>query len=191
MRHRISRLQFNRFTSWRKATIASLTRSLLQYESIKTTSVKAKAVRPVAEKLIGLAKEDTLAARRRAFKIISNHKLVSLLFSDIGKRFANRTGGYVRIINLGRRRGDNAEIVILELTEIRRKDFKKLKKEKAAKEEGRTEEPKAKLSTEEKAEEKKAKPEVKVMERPGSAKKPSKKFLGGIRGIFKKERDSL
>ncbi|MDD2752756.1 MAG: 50S ribosomal protein L17, partial [Candidatus Omnitrophica bacterium] len=135
MRHAKSGLQFNRFTSWRDATLKSLARSALIYQSIKTTKVRAKAVKPMLEKLIRLAKENTLTAKRRAFQILNDHQLVALLFKEIGPRFANRASGYTRILDLGKRRGDNAEIVILELTEIKKKEPKKTKKEEKSKEE--------------------------------------------------------
>jgi large subunit ribosomal protein L17 len=187
MRHRKSRLQLNRFTSWRKATLISLARNLLIHESIKTTKIKAKAARPLVEKLISLGKKNTLAAKRQAFSILQDHKLVSLLFSDIATRFGNRIGGYIRILNLSARRGDNAKMVILELTEIRKKKPKKIKAETEKKPEHEPE-----IIKEEPLEEKKpraAGPAVK--EKSPIEKKPGKKFLGGLRGIFKKERDSL
>ncbi|MFH1640383.1 MAG: 50S ribosomal protein L17 [Candidatus Omnitrophota bacterium] len=187
MRHSKSRLQLNRFTSWRKATLISLARNLLIHESIRTTKTKAKAVRPLAEKLISLGKKNTLSAKRQAFSILQDHKLVSLLFSDIAPRFGNRIGGYLRILNLGSRRGDNAKMVVLELIEIRKK--KKTKKIKTETENKKEQEPE--IIKEEPLEEKKPETGGAVKEKPPITKKPSKKFLGGLRGIFKKERDSL
>ncbi len=185
MRHGKKRLQLNRFTSWHKATLKSLARNLLIYQSIKTTRSRAFAVKPLAEKLITLSKENTLAAKRQAFKILCDHKLVSRLFNEIGLRFKHRTGGYTRIINLGKRRGDDANMVIFELTEIIKKEIKKPKK---------TEEAKTKqiegtpvIETAPKTEDTAKKKKEKLPE----SKKPAKKFLGGIRNIFKKERDSL
>ncbi|MFA5156338.1 MAG: 50S ribosomal protein L17 [Candidatus Omnitrophota bacterium] len=189
MRHKDKRLQLNRFTSWYKATMISMARSVLINQSIKTTKHRAMAVKPLVEKLITLAKEDTLTARRRAFQILGDHKLVSALFKDIGPRFAKRTGGYVRVIGLGNRRGDGAEMSILEFTEIKKREVKKPKKE-AVKGEEKT----AGKPSEQSAEEHKQKPRtdtaVKEEKHPEN-KKPAKKFLGGIRNIFKKERDSL
>ncbi len=126
MRHRKARFQLNRFTSWRKATLISLAKSLFIHQSIKTTKTRASAVKPLVDKLIGLAKENTLAAKRRAYKILGDHKLVSLLFSDMASRFLQRQSGFTRILNLNNRRGDNARMVILELTEIKKKEVKKL-----------------------------------------------------------------
>lgn len=183
MRHTKKRLQLNRFTSWHKATLKSLARSLLIYQSIKTTRSKAFAVKPLVEKLITLAKENSLTAKRRAYKVLCDHKLVSLLFSDIGPRFKNKNSGFVRIIGFGTRRGDGAELSILELTEIKKKEVKSPKKE-HAKEPSKTE---TKPSSEVKPRTETAVKE----ERHPETKKQSKKFLGGIRKIFRKERESL
>ena len=177
MRHAKAGLQFNRFTSWRAATLNGMARSILIYQSIKTTKVRAKAVKPLVEKLITLAKENSLAAKRQANKILNDHELVSLLFNEIGPRFANRASGFTRILDIGKRRGDNAEIAILELTEIKKKEPKKVKKEKEEKP---------------KEEQVSAQPhEHEHPEKEKPADHKQKKFLGGIRGIFKKERDSL
>lgn len=181
MRHRKRRLQLNRFTSWRQATLVSLAKNLLIHQSIKTTQTKSHAVKPVVDRLISLAKQNSLFAKRQAFKILNDHKLVSMLFNDLGQRFKNKTGGYTRILKLGlRRRGDNAGLVMLELTEKKIKP-RKLKKQKEAK-------------AEEEIRPAAEKPEI-AKERPSIpapvTKKPPKKFLGGLRKIFKKERDSL
>jgi large subunit ribosomal protein L17 len=187
MRHKKARLQLNRFTSWRDATVASLVRSLLIYQSINTTLHRAKAARPLAEKLISKAKENTIAARRKAFEVLGDHKLVSLLFKDIGPRFTKRQGGYTRIINLGPRRGDNASMVIWELTEIKAKEIKKPKKVKDA----QAVEAGGEGVTEAFPEETHGK-QADVKEKHPVNQKPPKKFLGGIKNIFKKkERDSL
>lgn len=191
MRHAKLRHQLNRSTSWRRATILSLAKNLIIQQSIKTTKAKALAARPLIEKLISLAKKNTLAAKRHAFKILGDHKLVSLLFSDIGPRFTKRTGGYIRILNLGQRRGDNAKMVILELTEIKKKEPKKPKKIKTLHTEEITKPQAPQAGHEEKPEEKKPKTEVALKERPPISKKPAKKFFGGLRQIFKKKSDSL
>lgn len=190
MRHAKKRLQLNRFTSWRRATLISLASSLIKHQSIRTTLHKAKAAQPLVEKLILLARENTLAARRQAAKILNNHQLVKLLFAEIGSRFAKRNSGFTRIINIGARRGDNAKIAILELTEIiKQKKAKKQKKEKEGKPQ---EEAQVQKETEKPAAQK---PEIStgvaVKEKPPIVKKPAKKFFGGIKSIFKKERDSL
>ncbi len=186
MRHANIKLQLNRSTSWRKATLISLARALIIHQQIHTTLHKAKAVKPLADRLISLGKKNSLFAKRQAYKILGNHRLVSLLFKDIAPRFANRIGGYTRILNLGVRRGDNAQLVILALTEIKERESKKVKTEADKKTETSIEKPK-----EEKPKEEKLKTEVATKEKPPIAQKPQKKFLGGLRGIFKKERDSL
>lgn len=190
MRHAKARHQLNRFTSWHRATIVSMMRSLLTYQRIETTLAKAKAVRPHIEKLIALAREDSLANKRRAFRLLSDHRLVSLLFNDIAKRFIGRAGGYTRILRLGNRRGDNAQLALLELTEIKT-EVKKQKKGKAVKEakpETKTVSGPEPIKT---ADEKEHKTETAVKEKLPATKRPSKNFLGGLRDIFKKERDSL
>jgi len=191
MRHSKNKFLLNRFTSWRYATLISLARSVLLYQSVKTTKTKARAVQPLIEKLITLARCNSLAAKRQAYKVLGDHKLVKMLFNDIGPRFANRQCGYTRILNLGSRRGDNAELAILELTEIKKKEIKKQKK---PKEETPKEETKQPQAVQEEVQPLEKQPKGKVMvqeEKPQIIKKPPKKFLGGIRNIFKKERDSL
>lgn len=131
MRHRVRSDRFGRFSSYRKATIKSIVKAVLLHQSITTTKAKAKSVRRAVEKIITLGKKGTLSAKRRAFSLLCDHKLVKLLFDTIAPKFANRVGGYTRIIPYRRQRGDNAELVILELTE--KYELKKL--EKPAKEE--------------------------------------------------------
>ena len=192
MRHAKKRLQLGRFTSWHKATIKSLARNIVIHQSIKTTLTRAKASRQVVEKLISLAKENTLFARREAHRLLGEHKLVALLFNEIGPRFEKRASGFTRIISLGRRRGDDAEMVIFELTEIKKKDAKKPRAAKEVKAhpvqntDALVEEKPVK---EEPADEKKHEPSAKVS--PAKDKKPQKKFIGGIRNIFRKKSDSL
>lgn len=187
MRHSKKRLQLNRWTSWHDATIESLARNILIHQSIRTTEHRAKAARPLVEKLIALSKANTLAAKRNAYKVLGDHKLVSTLFNEIGPRFANRQSGFVRIIGLGARRGDNAQLALFELTEIKKKEPKKPKKEKEAKA------PSKETVAEEKPQQREVKTETQaaVKEKPPVTKKPAKKFLGGLKNIFKKERDSL
>ena len=191
MRHRKKKLQLNRFTSWRKSTVIALARSLFLNQRIFTTKHKAKAAQSLAEKLISMAKSNTLVARRRAYQILSDHALVAELFKEIGPRFTKRTSGYTRILPWGKRRGDDAEIVILELTE--QKKEKKAPKREKAKEETKEAAKEVTHETKEKPVEPTVapKPKLATEERPPAVKKPTKKFLGGLRGIFKKERDSL
>lgn len=191
MRHAKKRLQLSRFTSWHKATIRSLARNVIINQSIKTTLSRAKASRQVIEKLISLAKENTLFARRQAQKVLGEHKLVAILFNEIGPRFSKRSSGFTRIISLGKRRGDDAEMVIFELTEIKKREVKKTKPAKETKPQpvqSADETVETKTVKEETPEEKKHEP---VKESPARDKKPQKKFIGGIRSIFRKKSDSL
>ena len=125
MRHAKKRLQLSRFTSWHDATIRSLARNMVICQSINTTLTRAKASKQMIEKLITLGKKNTLFARRQAQKVLGEHKLVNVLFNEIAPRFAKRNSGFTRIIGLGKRRGDNAEMVIFELTELKKKEAKK------------------------------------------------------------------
>ena len=110
--------KLNRNRSLRRATLRDLAKSTLIRQRICTTRAKAKEARRLVEQLITLGKSGTLANKRRAFAILCDHGLVSDLFGDVAPRFKNRVGGYTRIIPLAaNRRGDNAQMVYLELTE--------------------------------------------------------------------------
>lgn len=134
MRHNISGNKLNRKTSHRKATIRDMAKATLIRQRICTTKAKAKEARSMVDKLITLGKNGTLADKRRAFAILCDHPLVSKLFNKIAGRFTTRKGGYTRIIPLGNRRGDNAELVYLELTEKEEIVISKQKKKKTEKE---------------------------------------------------------
>ena len=190
MRHADSRHQLNRFTSWHKATLKSLARSMVIYQGIETTMARAKAVRPLVEELVSLAKKNTLSGKRQAFKVLGSHQLVALLFDKVGPLFEKRSSGFTRIINLKRHRGDNAQMVLFELTERKLKEPKKRKK---AKEEvpAIREEVSGESSQKSSPEAKQKETATLQKERKDDLKKPAKKFLGGIKKIFKKERDSL
>lgn len=127
MKHSVNTVTLSRFTSYRKATIRSIAISVLRNEKIITTMAKAKVARRAIDKIISLGKDNTLASRRRAFSLLCDHALVKVLFDAIGPKFSQRPGGYTRIIPYRFRRGDNAQLVILELTE--RYKEKKQKKE--------------------------------------------------------------
>ncbi len=117
MRHRKSGRQLNRNSSHRKAMFRNLTSALVGNEIIKTTVPKAKELRRVVEPLITLAKEDSVANRRLAFARIRNVETVAKLFNELGPRFANRAGGYTRILKCGYRAGDNAPMAYIELVD--------------------------------------------------------------------------
>ena len=108
MRHRKSGRQLSRNSSHRKAMLRSMTVSLVEHEIIKTTLIKAKELRMVAEPLITLAKNDSVANRRLAFNRTRDKATVGKLFTDLGPRYTERPGGYIRILKCGMRAGDNA-----------------------------------------------------------------------------------
>ena len=115
MRHQVKRYQLRRNTSHRRALLRNLTTSLLEKERVTTTLAKAKATRPVAEKLITIGKKDTLSGRRRALGYITKESVVQKLFTELGPRFKERPGGYTRIVKLGLRSGDGAQMAMIEL----------------------------------------------------------------------------
>ena len=117
MRHRQSGKRLGRNTSHRKAMLRNMVTSLFEHEKITTTDARAKELRPVAEKLITLAKRGDLHARRLATEVVSDRKTVAKLFERIAPRFADRPGGYTRIIKLGHRLGDNAALSMITLVE--------------------------------------------------------------------------
>ena len=114
MRHRVHGRKLGRTTSHRTAMMRNQLTSLLTHERITTTLAKAKELRPMAERAVTLARTGTLANRRRVLEMVSDKEVVARLFDTIAPRFSDRPGGYTRILRLGRRRGDNAEIAIIE-----------------------------------------------------------------------------
>jgi len=118
LRHRRSGRKLGRDPSHRKALYANLTASLIEHGRIKTTEAKAKEVRPIAEQMITLARRGDIAARRRALAYLRTQEVVHKLFADVGPRMAERPGGYSRIVKLGHRPGDAAEMVYLELVDF-------------------------------------------------------------------------
>lgn len=117
MRHRHSGRQLNRNSAHRKAMFRNMTASLVEHEVIKTTLAKAKELRTVAEPLITLAKEDSVANRRLAFDRLRDKAAVGKLFTDIGPRYKERPGGYMRILKCGLRTGDKAPMAYVELVD--------------------------------------------------------------------------
>lgn len=115
MRHRQANRKLNRTTSHRLAMFRNMSNSLLKHEVIKTTLPKAKELRRVAEPLITLGKSATLSNRRLAFNRLRDRDMVVKLFDELGPRYANRNGGYLRILKCGFRQGDNAPMAIVEL----------------------------------------------------------------------------
>ena len=117
MRHRLGLRKLNRTSAHRLAMLRNMMNSLLEHEAIKTTLPKAKELRRVVEPMITLAKEPTVANKRLAFNRLRDREVVVKLFNEIGPRFANRNGGYTRILKMGFRVGDNAPMAYMELTE--------------------------------------------------------------------------
>lgn len=117
MRHRKSGRQLNRNSSHRKAMFSNMAVSLLTHEVIKTTLPKAKELRRVAEPLITLSKEDSVARRRLAFARLRDRAVVTKLFNELGPRYQSRPGGYLRILKCGFRLGDNAPMAYVELVD--------------------------------------------------------------------------
>ena len=117
MRHRQSGRQLNRNSSSRKAMFRNMASSLFRHELIKTTLPKAKELRRVAEPLITMAKKDSVANRRLAFARMRDREMVTKLFNELGPRYQERQGGYLRILKCGFRAGDNAPMAYVELVD--------------------------------------------------------------------------
>lgn len=188
MRHRVAHRKLGRTTPHRIALLRNLTTALFERERIRTTLVKAKEVRPFAERLITLARreDDRLHARRLAARDIQDRAVVKKLFDSIGARFASRPGGYTRILRLGPRQGDGAEMAIIELVDFQftPKDDKGGKKpaDKKASDKKKEAAPK-KAEEKEPAAKKKAAASTK---KAGAKKSPAKKKAAKKAGAKKK-----
>ena len=135
MNHRSGINRLGRNASHRRATLGALTLALFKYERVRTTLAKAREARRVAERLITRAREDSVHNRRVAGRSIQDERVLAKLFKDIAPRFAQRPGGYTRILKVGKRYGDSSEMAILELVERKERERKRKKKEaQAAKE---------------------------------------------------------
>jgi len=133
MKHGIKGKRLGRNSAHRKALYRNLSIALLTHESIKTTLPKAKELRPFVEKVITLAKKDTLANRRLAISILGNQDIAEKLFKEIGPRASKRNGGYTRILKFGFRTGDKAPMALMELVdrvvaEVKEQPTKEVKK---------------------------------------------------------------
>ncbi len=117
MRHRHGLRKLNRTSSHRLAMLRNMTVSLLRHEAIKTTLPKAKELRRVIERILTLGKTDTLANKRLAFARLCDREMVLKLFAELGPRYATRNGGYLRILKMGFRVGDNAPMAYVELVD--------------------------------------------------------------------------
>jgi large subunit ribosomal protein L17 len=117
MKHRIAGRRLDRTTEHRTAMFKNMVTSLLRHERIQTTTPKAKELKRIADRVITLGKKGTPHARRQAYQQVRDVEVLNKLFETIGPRFAKRPGGYTRIVKIGRRVGDNAEVAMIELTE--------------------------------------------------------------------------
>ena len=117
MRHRRKGRQLSRTASHKKAMLSNMATSLVRHERIKTTTAKAKELRPFAERLITLARRGDLHARRQAARAIHDKEALQKLFDTLGPRYADRDGGYLRILKLGRRKGDGSQVALVQLVE--------------------------------------------------------------------------
>jgi large subunit ribosomal protein L17 len=117
MRHRHGLRKLNRTSSHRLAMLRNMTVSLLRHEAIKTTLPKAKELRRVVEPILTLGKTDSLANKRLAFSRLRDREMVVKLFAELGPRYATRNGGYLRILKMGFRQGDNAPMAFIELVD--------------------------------------------------------------------------
>jgi len=178
MRHRIAGRRLGRTSEHRLALMRNLSTSLFVHEKVRTTLAKAKELRPFAEKLVTLSKKETLHARRQVLRHIPNREVVAKLFDTLSARYAERPGGYTRILKLGPRRGDHAEMALVELVGSEASEASAPKKAKRSK---RTSKPKAERKSKEAPAKKKKTPRKKVSKKaaadPKSAgrKKKAKK----------------
>lgn len=117
MRHRVQGRKLGRTSAHRKALFRNQLTALFTHERIITTVSKAKELRPIAERMVTIARTGTLAARRRVATMVQDKEIAKRLFDEIAPRFADRPGGYTRIMRLGRRHGDNAELAIIEFVD--------------------------------------------------------------------------
>jgi large subunit ribosomal protein L17 len=146
MRHGLGLRKLNRTTSHRLAMLRNMTVSLLRHEEIRTTLPKAKELRRVVEPMITLGKKASLANRRLAFDRLRDRGIVAKLFDDLGPRFAKRNGGYLRILKIGFRNGDNAPMALVTLTDRADEAAAPKPDEKKKKTEQKPEEKKAKAA---------------------------------------------
>jgi large subunit ribosomal protein L17 len=131
MKHLVKGRKLRRTTAHRKALLRNLVTSFLEKERVKTTLAKAKEARPLAEKLITLAKKNTLHTKRQALRVLTKESAAKKLFEEIAPRFSERPGGYTRIVKIGTRLGDGAQMAMFELvgSEYKKKEKKKKDKE--------------------------------------------------------------
>ena len=135
MRHQKKTIKLGRTADHRRALLANQVCALIQHQRIKTTLAKAKAVRPLAERMVTLGKNGSIHARRRALAVLRHKNIVKKLFDDIAQRSAERNGGYTRIVKLGARKSDSARMAFIEWVDAEHIAEEKPKKEKAKRKE--------------------------------------------------------
>ena len=133
MRHQKKTIKLGRTADHRRALLANQVCALIQHQRIKTTLAKAKAVRPLAERMVTLGKNGSIHARRRALAVLRQKNIVKKLFDDIAQRSAERNGGYTRIVKLGARKSDSARMAFIEWVDVEHIAEENPKKEKKAK----------------------------------------------------------
>jgi large subunit ribosomal protein L17 len=171
MRHRVKGRKFNRTESHRKALMKALATSLFRHKRIKTTLAKAKEARSFAETLITKARRNDLHSRRQVISALQNKDAANELFGDIVQKVGDRPGGYTRVVKLGNRKGDAAEMAILELV-----DYNEVMKAKEEEKKEQNEVKKAKKKEKEKEEAPEVE-EAKVVEEVAAKEKPKKKAV--------------
>ncbi|MBU4205167.1 50S ribosomal protein L17 [Patescibacteria group bacterium] len=212
MRHHKNTIKFGRQRSHYKATLRGMVSGLIINKSISTTKVRAKETSRIADRLVTMGKKNTVANQRRAYAVLRDRDLVSILFNEIAPLFKERNGGYTRVMLTQKRRGDNAQMAILEFVEKPKKEVllpKKKEEKKKVKAEPQQPEPKPKEKVEKKVErkaEKKEKPEAirpkkeeitkkeepqKEIPAPREPEKPEepKKKPGFFKRLFGKKKD--
>ena len=187
MRHRVAGRKLGRTTAHRVALLRNLSTALFDKERIRTTLTKAKELRPFAERLVTLAKRETLHARRQVLRHIHNRVVVAKLFDSLSARYAQRPGGYTRIIKLGPRRGDNAEMAIIELVGSEESVAEAATEPKAEGKPSRKGKAKAKAAPEAEAAEPEPKKKKKKKKKTASKAKASKKRAATGRGATKRK----
>ena len=181
MRHQKKTIKLGRTTEHRRALLANQVCALIEHQRIRTTLAKAKAVRPLAERMVTLGKNGSIHARRRALAVLRQKSAVKKLFDDIAQRSAERNGGYTRIIKLGARKSDSARMAFIEWVDAEQlveekpaREKKAKRKEPEAKPEQKAPEPEQSEQEEPKAEAAPAK-EEKPVEPPAEEPKPKKR----------------
>ncbi len=184
MRHRKAGKHLGRDSSHRRAMFRNMVTSLFKYEQIETTDAKAKQIKPVAERMITLAKRGDLHARRQALAYMMDKQTTHRLFEELKERFMDRQGGYVRIIKKGNRRGDNAPISIVQLISVGESKKKKKKKVKAE----TKPQPKEEVKAADRADQIREEAESDVTEQPAPEQQP-KSEDSGIQEEGEEEKD--